>query len=374
MACPGSIRLSVGQPNESSIYAMEGTAAHELAERCVRANFRDAIDYLGDIITVEGRPFEVTEDMAEAVQVWVDTIQADYEKGDILFVEQRFDLSNAVHPGMFGTNDCGLYKRKLQKLIVYDYKHGAGYAVEARENPQLCYYGVGMLNEGELIGLPLDSVELVIVQPRAPHRDGPVRRWLTDVTYLVDFISNLRAAAIKTEDPSAVLDAGPWCKFCPAAGICPELREQATQAAQAEFGVMPSELTTADISALLEKASLIEDWLKAIRREAFSRAQGGDKVPGWKLVDKRAVRKWTNEDEALLGLSIDFDLDHDDLTTTKLKSPAQVEKLLPKALRADMAALVTKASSGITFAREADRRAEVSPQRAAELEFDPVED
>jgi hypothetical protein len=371
LECPGSIRLSVGQPNESSIFAMEGTAAHELAEMCLRQKFKDAADFIGEEITVGNHKFVVDEEMAEAVQVYVDTIKNDYEKGDILFIEHRFDLSS-VFEGMFGTNDCGLYKAD-GSLKVYDYKHGKGYAVEATENPQLAYYGIGLLNVPSLKGARISSVELVIVQPRAPHKDGPVRRWMTDAIHLLDFMDTLATGAAATEQPDAPLAAGPHCKFCPAAGICPSLREKAIHQAQDEFvDVTPGDLDEAMLSGLLEKCSLIEDGIKAIRREAYSRMAGGAKVPGWKLVAKRAVRRWAHEtDDVVQKLTFLFDdLDEQDIVEKKVKSPAQVEKLLPKALRKELGALITAQSSGTTLARETDRRPEAQPSPDAADEFD----
>lgn len=369
--CPGSIRLSVGQPNESSIYAMEGTAAHELGEMCLRQR-KDAEEFIGEVITVGNHKFEVDEEMAEAVQVYLDTVRADYEEGDVLFIEHRFDLSS-VWEGMFGTNDCGLYK-KNGSLKVYDYKHGKGYAVEATENPQLAYYGIGLINVPSLKGARITDVELVIVQPRAPHKDGPVRRWMTDVLHLMEFMDDLKQGAAATEDPNAPLASGAWCRFCPAAGVCPELRKKAIDEAQAEFvDVDPVELSDEKVSVLLEKCGLIEDGIRAIRKEAYNRMCGGAKVPGWKIVAKRATRKWAGEaDEVLPKLTTLFDLTEDDVVEKKVRSPAQVEKLLPKAERASLADFITKVSSGTTLARETDRRPEVQPAPDAADEFDPV--
>lgn len=371
LACPGSIRLSVGQPNESSIFAMEGTAAHEVCEMALRQR-KDAADFLGDEITVGNHKFEVTSEMVEAVQVYLDTIRADYEDGDIMFIEHRFDLSS-IWAGMFGTNDAGLYK-KNGELKVYDFKYGRGHAVEAEENPQLAYYGLGLINVPSLKGARLSGVELVIVQPRAPHKDGPVRRWKTDAVHLADFMDELRVGAEATTAPDAPLVAGEHCKFCPAAGICPALRDVAITQAQDEFvDSDPGELTNEALSALLEKCGLIEDGIRAIRAEAVSRMKGGGRLPGWKFVASRAIRKWNDEgSQAIEKLTTLFDLDEDAVVERKLRSPAQVEKLLPKSDRAALAAYYNKTSSGVTLARATDPRPEVSPALAAADEFDPA--
>lgn len=373
LACPGSVRLSDGiEESGSSIFAAEGTAAHELGEKCLRANFADAANYLGEEIVVGNHVFTVDEEMVEAIQVYVDTIKADYEPGDILLIEHRFDLSH-VHKAMFGTGDAGIYNVRTKTLRVVDLKYGKGHAVEAVGNVQLAYYGLGMINVPSLKGIQIENVELVIVQPRAPHKDGGVRRWMTDPLSLLDFEADLRKGAYATEEPDAPLSAGEHCKFCPAAGVCPALRDVAITQAQAEFvDVVAPDLTEQQISDLLEKADLIEDGIRAIRSEAYNRAQGGAKIPGWKLVPKRAVRKWRDEGAVVAKLIVDFDLDSEKIYTRKLNSPAQIEKLLPKTDRGALTDLVVAESSGTTLARETDRRAEARPSRSAVDDFDPV--
>lgn len=375
MACPGSIRMSVGIENTSSIFAAEGTAAHELGERCLRNDFSDPFLQIGDTIVVGNHTFEIDEDMAEAVQVYVDTIKADYNRaeGDILLIEHRFDLSS-VHPGMFGTGDAGIYNLKSKTLRVIDYKHGKGHAVEVENNPQLAFYGLGMINVPSLKGIAIAQVELVVVQPRAPHRDGPVRRWMTDPVSLMDFEADLKAAAIATEDPDAPLHAGDHCKFCPAAGICPALRKIAIDDAHDEFvDVIAPDLTMEQLVAAVDKAELIEDGIRAIKGELFTRVQGGAKARGWKLVAKRAVRKWGGDPDIIKGrLAFQFELSPDQIVEEKLRSPAQIEKLLPKHERDALKELVVAESSGVTLARETDRRAEAAPKVSAQDDFDPV--
>jgi hypothetical protein len=375
MACPGSIRLTAGIENPTSVFMAEGTAAHELCEMSLRADFKEPALFIGDEIVVGNHKFEVDEEMAEAVQVYVDVIKADYCRadGDILLIEHRFDL-NHVWKGMFGTGDAGIYNAKTKTLRVIDYKHGKGHAVEVENNPQLAYYGLGMINVPSLKGIAIAQVELVIVQPRAPHRDGPVRRWVTDPVSLMDFEADLRSAAQATEDPNAPLFAGEHCKFCPAAGICPALRDVAITQAQEEFvDVIAPDLTGEDLARLADKMDLIEDGIRAIRSEMFTRAQGGAKIPGWKLVPKRAVRKWAGEPDIVKGrLAFQFELSPDQIVEEKLRSPAQIEKLLPKHERDALKALVVAESSGVTLARETDRRAEAAPKRSAQDDFGPA--
>jgi len=141
MECPGSVRLSADVPNTSSAFAMEGNAAHDLAEMCLKEQL-SAFDYIGTSIKIDDSEFIVNEEMIEAVDTYLEAIEKDREPGDELYVEHRFDLSK-IYPGMFGTADCVLLQPKSRTLRVYDFKYGAGIAVEVERNPQAMYYGVG---------------------------------------------------------------------------------------------------------------------------------------------------------------------------------------------------------------------------------------
>jgi len=371
MNCPGSIRLSADIHDPGTIYAAEGTAAHELGEKCLRSG-KDAIEFLGEDISVGNHKFEVDEEMAVAVQVYLDAVRKEVRPGDELSIEHRFDLSEVVQPGMFGTNDASIYRKATGELFVYDYKHGAGYPVEAEANPQLLYYALGAATQTK--NRKVSSIIIVIVQPRAPHRDGPVRRWTTSPLALAEWMDELRDAAKATEDPAAPLKTGDWCKFCKASGICPKLRDEAVDAANAEFDGAPTDLTPEQFGAILERADLIETWVKAVRAHAHSMLDRGEPVPGWKLVQKRAIRKWAVDENTLAPmLAVDFDLAKDDLFVSKLKSPAQIEKLLDKADKKKIAAFVSAVSSGTTMARESDPRAAVSGSVGADAEFEVVE-
>jgi hypothetical protein len=104
--CPGSVRMTAGLPRKSSPYAAEGTAAHQLAEMCLR-NGKNAAEYLGTIIkTKEDGDWNVTPDMAEAVQYHLDEVRRIHNwLGGDLHIEVRLDLTEIV-PGMFGTGDA----------------------------------------------------------------------------------------------------------------------------------------------------------------------------------------------------------------------------------------------------------------------------
>lgn len=359
MNCPGSVASEEKVPASagSSPYAREGTAAHEVAEMALNSG-KDAIDFIGEMIVVEEHPIEVTEEMCDAVQVFLSHVRK-VARGGQLMVEQKFDLSPLKPPDeMFGTSDAVIWKHRTKHLIVCDYKHGRGVAVDATENTQLAMYGIGSVL---MLGKKPKKITLTIVQPRASHPEGAVRSH--DYTYeeLVAFKKRLFEAAAETKKPNARLQVGDWCRFCRAQPICPAQHSMAVTVAQTEFDVMEAEpqlpspevLSDEQVAAILHHIPNLKAWLSSIEAYVHGRISQGEEFPGYKLVAKRATRKWKNPDEALRELK--KHLGEQAYKKTPL-SPAQAEKALKgvgKRLKED---LFEKKSSGANLVPESDPR------------------
>lgn len=363
--CPGSVNLSRGLPNYTSEYARAGSAAHTLAEKALRKGLLAAV-WLGTVIEVEGEPIEVTEEMCEAVQTYLDHVLDNV--GPNPQVEVRFDLSplNPPEP-MFGTSDCVDWDRPMRHLQVFDFKYGAGVAVDAHENAQLMYYALGAV---VALNVKPETICITIVQPRASHPAGPIRSYNFGWDELVAFKRELFAKARETQAPDAALSTGPWCRFCRAQAVCPEQRATAIAVAQSEFDVEPAfvapapeTLTPEDLSLVLEKASMVEDWFKAVRAYVSGLLDSGQSVQGWKLVPKRATRKWKDGIDAVVhALQEGAGLDHTDLFTEKLVSPAQAEAVMKeRKVRFDLTHLVIKESSGTNLVPDTDPRPALLP-------------
>ena len=354
MSCPGSVRLAAGIEVPASAYAEEGAAAHMLAEICLK----DGIDARA-LIGRKVNGYAADAEMADGVQVYVDAVRAELEPGDLLLVEQHFSLNRLRPPGeMFGTADAVIYKPGLRRLLVFDLKYGAGIVVEAVGNPQGRYYGLGACMA--LAERPVSEVEIVVVQPRAPHPAGPIRRETISAFELVEWSADLLEAAERTLDPEAPLVPGAWCRFCPAAGICPGLRERALATAQAEFAAArlpsppsPASLPAEEVARLLTAAELAELWIRALRAQAHAELAAGRIIPGWKLVPKRPTRRWRDEGQTVVELQA-LGLPEDELIARRLKSPAQVEKLVGASRKREIADLVVAESDGTTLARQID--------------------
>jgi hypothetical protein len=326
MRCPGSIRMAEGLPDKTSSYAREGSAAHAVAEECLKKD-KDADELIGK--KVEG--VLVTEEMVRSVQRYLDYVR-ERSGGCELLVEQTFTLDRLSPPEpMFGTADATFFKDGT--LTVVDYKHGAGVAVEIEGNAQLRYYGLAAMTS---LGYPATSIEMVIVQPRARHVDGPIRCETISASELMAWSKELMAAADAALEPDAPLVAGSWCRWCPASAACPELQEQAMASAQVDFAdtveTMPpvERMSLLQCAEALRQGELLEIWLREVRSHLRDELISGKDAPGWMLVPKRAARRWISED-ALLGWANLNGMDDAKLFNSPvLKTPAQLEKRLGK--------------------------------------------
>jgi Protein of unknown function (DUF2800). len=304
--------------------------------------------------------------MADAVQEYLDLCRRFMIKPWEFSIEQRLDLTE-VHPDIFGTGDFVSYHPPTKALIVADFKYGKGHAVEIDQNKQLLTYAVGAALRYHNRGLGI--ITLYVVQPRCPHKDGSVREANYDSIELLEFRADLADAALATEAKGAPLAAGEWCKFCPAAGVCPELRKKATALAEAEFSEGEvSGLSPEKVGEILRQAGLLKDWIKRVEAYAQTEAQHGRLPTGFKLVAKRATRKWRSPEDARTYLSTILELDDEQIfAEPKMKSPAQIEAVIGKKRKAEISELYESVSSGANLVPMEDPRPELRPD--AEKEF-----
>lgn len=418
MNCPRSVVLSKGMPNRSSMYAMEGTAAHNLGELCLQQDLsadafygklmtysghvlddapkldnRPTVMYEGQLYDEEDPAFEINEDMRNAVNVYLHAIEdrqtaarKKFKEEPQLLIETMFDLSG-VYPGMFGSNDVALFIPGVY-LDVGDYKHGRGKVVKIQDNSQIKYYGLGALRKlcVDEFDEP-DVIDTFVVQPRAHHKDGPVRTAsYSNRQITLDFRRELVSAAKMTEREDAPIKAGDWCFFCPGKTKCPLMTQKIHDAAAAsmldlseeELGLVPVSppkvvaasdhvahavrTITSDpqaIGAYLRFLPVLHAVEKEVKVIATEMMQAGVHIPGQDLVYGDKHRVWQDESFIVEDLR-KAGFTHDQIYETKLKSPAQMEKL-GKAAKAIIEEHAVKPRGEITIADETDKRQKVKP-------------
>ncbi len=361
--CYGSVALSAGVPNLTSKYAAEGTAAHHLAACCLNSG-ADPREFLGKTALVEGFIIDLDEELIAAVEEYLEYVSSTSRPDDEDAVEQSFTPAmKKLHPKFGGSTDYVRWRASEQLLEIMDYKHGAGVPVDVDDNKQLKYYALGALLTNPQWGA--ETVKITIVQPRCDHEQGRIRSYTFPAIDLVDYAGELVEAAKRTEEFGADLHPSKKaCKWCPAnaANKCPAIEKQTREMVSSRFDMLqPEKYSLAQIAEFLEKAPLVEARISALREFAYQRACAGETVPGFKLVDKRATRKWKDEAAA----KEQFGELSGALTEPELRSPAQIEKLLGKKKFAALAAdMVEKQSSGHTLVPDTDNR---PPARSAQL-------
>lgn len=340
LPCPGSVALSEGEPDTAGAEAAAGTFGHHIAGVCL-AEQRDPKDWLGNKTIVEGHAVECDEEMVAAINVYLE-----YARSLPGFVKVEVDLTPALQrldPDLGGTADLVVVAER--ELDVVDFKYGSGVFVSSDDNPQLKLYALGaMLTFGTA-----KVVRVTIVQPRI---DGvePVRTWVFQTADILDFAVTVQEQAALTRPPVGAFAAGEWCRWCKARHKCPELEAKQHALVAADFQAVTT-YDPAKLAASLDMIPMVEARIKALREFAYLEAMRGNAPPRYKLVEKRATRKWANPAAAEVFAP-------DEWFERKLKSPAQVETLLGKkefALTVP-AEQVVKQSSGHTLVHESDNR------------------
>lgn len=323
--CAGSVKLSESVPKPpTSKYAAEGTAAHKVAELCLKEK-RKPISFLGK--KVEG--VIVDEEMVEGVEFYVDVIWEDIakikDKDFKTYVEYRSEDSE-VHPDFGGTSDFILERPSL--LTAYDLKYGKGHDVDAEDNTQGLSY---LLDKAMRDGFRYKKYEIVIVQPRLENEERRVKRWTLTQAKLKAFLQRVLAAIQEAEGDDPPFQSGDWCVYCPGAAICPSRYNTQLEVAQIEFEPMealdlrrPIDLTPKQLRFVLDNAKGLRDWLNSVEAHAKHMIEIGEEVEGFKLVRGRANRAWKEGAEEKL-LSRGYD--KGDLYEVKLASPAKLEKI-----------------------------------------------
>ena len=206
--CAGSIEAERGLPNKSSIYADEGTAAHELGEICLTMGDR-ASEWVGKQL-IDNNAVTVTQEMADYVQVYVDYVKS--KKGMVL-VEQFVDFSH-VAPQGFGT--CDSLVMDNDTLHVIDLKYGKGVRVDAENNTQALLYAIGAIDSHSWVAFK--TIVITIVQPRLDH----ISEWVIGIDELNAWAERLKQAAERASLPDAPRTPGKkQCQWCRAKATCP---------------------------------------------------------------------------------------------------------------------------------------------------------
>jgi len=356
--CTPSARLEAQFKNETSVYAQEGTAAHELSEHKLR-------EYLG----IETKRPESEFD-SEELEYYTDAYvtyaveQIKYAKqrckDPIVLIEQRLDYSHYV-PGGFGTGDLVIVADGT--LDVVDLKYGKGVAVSAVDNPQMKLYALGALALFDNL-YDIKTVRMVIVQPRLES----ISEYEVSVDELISWAeTELREKAELADLGEGDFCSGEHCRFCRARHTCRARAEEHLSLAKYEFK-LPSLLTDEEVAQILTVADRLSQWANDVYSYATDLAiNEGKEWDGFKIVEGRSNRKFTNEDSVA---NICIENGFDEVYKKTLKGITDLEKYLTKKRFNELlGGLVVKPKGKPTLVPIGDKREKIIVNNTATADF-----
>nr|DAD79253.1 MAG TPA: PD-(D/E)XK nuclease superfamily protein [Myoviridae sp. ctRPH1] len=359
LACPASAVAAEAYPNEQTEFTREGTLAHEVAEVVAREQLRPETGR-------DGFAPEVTQEMLDCAAGYRDYIQ-EQTKSDsaAVLLEQRVDFSPWVPDG-FGTCDCIILQDDT--MTVIDYKYGQGVPVSAEGNPQLRLYALGALNDYG-IAVDVQKVEMHIYQPRINNVSADT---ITAAELLEWAEKTVKPIAQKAAKGKGGYSAGPHCRFCPHAGRCRELTKTCTEFVEThDLRVAVPVLAPHEVADVLRMLPLISLWAKRVNAQALDTLLGGGTIPGYKVVEgKQGNRQWLDELKVAEALHA-AGYKPEDITETKLLSPAAMDKAIGKKRAAELLdALIYRTSGVPTIVPETDKRPAYDPLAEAKKDFE----
>jgi hypothetical protein len=350
--CTGSIKAQQEYVDSSSHYADEGTCAHELSEHCL-LNSVNPFDF-------EDKPSPsfpniiINREMCSSVQMYIDYINSIV--GDKTY-ENQVDFSDYAPEG-FGTADCIIYNEDDGIITIVDLKYGKGVRVHAHENSQLKLYALGAL-AGYSKRYKIKTVNVVIVQPRLDHIDE-FGLTVDELYRFGEFVKIQAAIALSDDAPRTPGDE--QCRWCKHKPRCPELLQLTSDSLMSEFDngdtTPVNRLTDDQLSMVLKNSKLIASWLSAVEDYVKDKLENGEGFTGYKLVNGRSSRGWTNEQEAIEALSELYP--PEEIFEQSFLSVAKAEKLVGKKNMQIIDEFIVKRDGRPTLVPESDNRPSIS--------------
>jgi len=358
LTCTPAPKLESTFNEETSVFAAEGTAAHELSEHKLRKFLK--------IKSRKPKSEFQCDEMEEYTDVYVNfaieliTKVRQSCKDSIVLIEQRLDFSNYVPEG-FGTGDLVIVADRT--LYIVDLKYGTGVAVSAYKNPQMMLYALGALNLFEAL-YDIEAVNMTIVQPRLES--------ISTYEISVNELTTWAETELKPKAELAINGEGEFvpsehCRFCKARTTCRARADSFLELARFEFK-MPDLLTDSEVEDVLSLADQLSKWAADIYTYATEKAiNEGKEWIGYKLVEGRSNRKYSDE-SAVVEAAINAG--YTDIYKKTLLGITDMEKLLGKKnFETILGNLIEKPKGKITLVSESDKRKSIKLDNTAKADF-----
>lgn len=376
MACTPSALLGRDFPDASSPAAAEGTLAHELAELKVR-NYFYTTEFGKRKLTAAVKELKKRELWQDEMMGYTDeyldyvkSVAMKFPSSPCVDIERRVELDAYVphlpdEKETSGTADCILVGGNVLHVIDFKYGKSPEGRVKAEWNPQMLLYALGAYEAYKIL-YPIETVRLSIVQPRLS--DG-ISEWectLDEMLQFGQYVRERAALAVKGEGEFA--PAPKTCRYCRAKGRCKARAEKNVELAFLT-GTDPRLLTNVELGQYLLKGRGVAKWLSDAQDLALSECLAGKEVPGWKAVEGRGSREWTDMDEAFKALAASG-INETVLWERKPLTLAQIEKVVGvKDFQTCVGPMVVKKPGKPALAEESDNRKAITNKVTAAEAF-----
>ena len=288
--CPPSARLEQKFPDRAGASAEEGTFAHKWAEMALAEHFGKIASGEYNVFVKKARKSQwYSQSLSDYADEYINMVIDKVEDCDgKLMLEQRLDFSQWVPQG-FGSGDAVILGK--DRIEVCDLKFGKSVPVVAEDNPQLRLYGLGAYSIARMLGIDVEEVQMTICQPR----NGGISTEILSVSKLLKWGDTIKPIAQQAMAGLGEPQPGEWCRFCKAVPRCRKLAEHNLMCEDSFDD--PALMEDDELARLLAKADMVKSYVTKLKDYAYAEALNGREWPGWKLVEGRANRKYSDEAE-----------------------------------------------------------------------------
>lgn len=370
--CPPSAKICAELPDTESEYAKEGSLAHEMCE--IKLNAFITPTPKGTLTRKLNKPKKhelykpemdgYTDDYVD----YIKKIALGFPTKAHISSERKIDYSDYA-PGGFGTADCIILHGN--DLYIIDFKYGKGVPVSAEDNPQMMLYALGAVREFSIV-YPISNVHLSIVQPRI----GNISEWEISTADLLSWGESIKLVARLAYAGEGDFKSGDHCRFCKIKQTCRERAKDNLKLAQYEFakpvdiakGGEPT-LSDNEVGEVLKLAGNLKKWVEDIEAYALTAILNGKEITGWKAVEGRTTRSFTDIDKVFEvlennGFPREAFYERKQLPFTKIESIVG-----KKDFEALLEHLITRTKGKPTLVPESDKRPPYVQGTSADEDF-----
>lgn len=370
MTCTPSAQLEAQFPDTTSAAAAEGTLAHEICEIKARQKFFQKCDmgYIAkNVATRELNKLRKDPLFQDEMEGFTDDYVSELDCQALGFTERphialetKLDLTEWIPDG-FGTADCIMIGG--DKLLVADFKYGKGVKVSAEDNPQMQIYALGAWKKFSLV-YQIKRVVMMIIQPRLSVNP---EIWEENIEDLLKFGEEVKHQALAAAAGEGEFVPGEsQCRFCRARERCRARADYNIQMAFGPMGQMPPLITDEEVGEYLQRGADVAKWLKDLQDYALRTCLDGGEIPGYKAVEGRGSREWTDQDKAFAALE-DAGVPAEIMYERKPLTLAALEKVVGKKAFAEAVGdFIVKTPGKPALVPESDKRPAIT---TAEMAF-----